>query len=560
MNNNDNRINAKKLISSLYTSILFRKPTQIEIKSWINVYRTNGISSLINGIIYSLEANIKSNKLSESQAKEFVISAYDILLKREPDKIGLQGWINTAINYGHKKVLEGIVSSNEFRTLYKSNNYLASKFQNFLTRRKNKLKYIFYNDLLFKIRVFLKSPNKTSIYRSLVISPKWDKSKKDMAYRALACQAPLLSAREFLKKTQLLQDLDGLEQRHLSRPTNTDLKAKNASENHLNRPELSTVYVAETNKALINSFNGLFYCEGNVVHHDMINIKRHKLSEELHQKIFLNRFSYKARWLAGPAVKKISCGASFLDACSANYSHWLTEVLPRINLLCQIKDYHKVPLVIDEQLPQAMLDSLESVAGRSRKIIMVPNQSNLFLQRAVYISQAGYIPWEMRSQPGPDQHGYFNSTALKSLRDKILRDVNLKKSTIKKKLYIFRQSRYRKILNESTLLDELIKKGFVIYNPEKHTFKHQIQTFRDAEIIVAPTGAALANAMFCSSKCSVHVIYGRHRYMPYYYWYNILDGLGIKTYKHVVKDENQNSIHDNFTIDDTTIKKVVSYA
>jgi capsular polysaccharide biosynthesis protein len=67
-----------------------------------------------------------------------------------------------------------------------------------------------------------------------------------------------------------------------------------------------------------------------------------------------------------------------------------------------------------------------------------------------------------------------------------------------RKIYVSRRdSQLRPLLNERALEDRLAEQGFVIVTPSTLDPKAQIETFRSADIIVAPHGAALSNTVFC---------------------------------------------------------------
>lgn len=65
-------------------------------------------------------------------------------------------------------------------------------------------------------------------------------------------------------------------------------------------------------------------------------------------------------------------------------------------------------------------------------------------------------------------------------------------------LYVARCGHKRPYLSETALIDRLRPLGFNIVQPEDHSVSDQIRLFRDARVIVAPTGAALANCLYCS--------------------------------------------------------------
>lgn len=54
----------------------------------------------------------------------------------------------------------------------------------------------------------------------------------------------------------------------------------------------------------------------------------------------------------------------------------------------------------------------------------------------------------------------------------------------------------RVMVNESALEKALKQRGFVVVRPERLSARQQVELMRDAEVVVAPTGAAVANALF----------------------------------------------------------------
>lgn len=73
-----------------------------------------------------------------------------------------------------------------------------------------------------------------------------------------------------------------------------------------------------------------------------------------------------------------------------------------------------------------------------------------------------------------------------------------------RRVYLSRRGQSMRVMtNERALEAALVKRGFVIVRPEDLTPRAQIALMRDAEVVVAPTGAALANALFMPSGARV---------------------------------------------------------
>ncbi|WXG56868.1 MAG: glycosyltransferase family 61 protein [Candidatus Sedimenticola sp. (ex Thyasira tokunagai)] len=59
------------------------------------------------------------------------------------------------------------------------------------------------------------------------------------------------------------------------------------------------------------------------------------------------------------------------------------------------------------------------------------------------------------------------------------------------------------MLNEEQLIEHLEHLGFEIICPELLPHKEQVALFSAAKVVVATTGAALTNLLFCQPECNV---------------------------------------------------------
>ena len=91
---------------------------------------------------------------------------------------------------------------------------------------------------------------------------------------------------------------------------------------------------------------------------------------------------------------------------------------------------------------------------------------------------------------------------LKFFLEKIL--INVKVPKFQSKIYIRREdTNYRKILNESDLIDKLRKKEFEIINPQHFDILEQMKIFSNAELIISPHGSNMANLIFCKKGTKI---------------------------------------------------------
>ncbi|MEN9215099.1 MAG: glycosyltransferase family 61 protein, partial [Gloeomargarita sp. DG02_4_bins_56] len=86
------------------------------------------------------------------------------------------------------------------------------------------------------------------------------------------------------------------------------------------------------------------------------------------------------------------------------------------------------------------------------------------------------------------------------------------------KLYISRsRANFRRVLNENEVLDYLLPLGYEPVWLEDLSFPEQVGLFQQAEEIIAPHGAGLANLIWCQAGAKV-IEFFSPEYLPECYW------------------------------------------
>jgi ABC-type polysaccharide/polyol phosphate transport system ATPase subunit/capsular polysaccharide biosynthesis protein len=320
-----------------------------------------------------------------------------------------------------------------------------------------------------------------------------------------------------------------------------------------------SLYVAELNKVKVYGGSNLIFTSDSIVSHDLYDFKSDFTSEELHgrHKIDIKRMGLRLLHYDARSIN-IPVAATFLDACSSNYAHWMSEVLPRIAIFCNHKDYLGIPIIVDKELHPNIMDSLAIITGYDRKIILLPSRKAIRVERLLVMSVVGYLPFEIRKgYVGNRHHGLFNPHALNLIRNKSLLSLNLlPHQTWPQKIYIRRTSGARQVVNFAELEGELLLRGFVCIEPEKLTFVEQVALFANATDIVAPTGAALANAIFCQPSTRICILMSKHKNMIYGYWQSMLATFNLEI-THILGDISCNQdfdLHANFYINSDDLR------
>jgi len=268
---------------------------------------------------------------------------------------------------------------------------------------------------------------------------------------------------------------------------------------------------------------------------------------------------YYYDWL--PPIR-MSEAVSLLGQCAGNYAHFLTEVLPRLLVVDQVEEYRKAPLLVDGWIHHNHLAAIRLFNKHYRNIIRVGMHQPPHLYRLIDISPVAYAPPEYRSYI---EHGVveattaqtykFNTTALNLLRSAALKRKR-RHSSHGTRLFLNRKSldygNARNITNMNKILKTCRHVGFEVIETGSMTLLEQIDAFKDAQMVVAPIGAALANLIFTRPGCRVLCLSPVFEGANYYYFSNLMCALGHDL-RYVLgkqtKIPGRHPFHHDYTID-----------
>lgn len=314
-----------------------------------------------------------------------------------------------------------------------------------------------------------------------------------------------------------------------------------------------SVYVAELNDSLVYGGTNLIFTRSAAVCHDLYDFKRDYTSEELHGRHVIDVKKMRMRLLLHDSLpEKIDSAATFVDACAANYAHWLTEVLPRIATFCSQDMFENIPIIINDGLHSNIMESLALIVGADREVIVLPVGRGVLVNKLYVTSVTGYVPFERRDAKLKNHsHGLFCPSAFQLVRDKLVSCAErLQLQELPRKIYLKRSSATRQMENGDEVERALLKGGYDIVEPEKYSFLQQVALFNSADEIVGSSGAALANLIFMPSMTSVRIFIGRFEGTSYWYWQNIACASGkVISYTLGALKERGAGIHSSFTID-----------
>lgn len=285
-------------------------------------------------------------------------------------------------------------------------------------------------------------------------------------------------------------------------------------------------FVAELPDALVQGGTHIVVAMGYAVHHDLFSRAEDLTSEEVHDRMYVDVGDGTVSWHApDPAPERMDVAANFVDACAPNYAHWLTEVAPRIALLCARPEFDGVPLIVNDGLHPNIMESLRTLATDRHPVVALPLGRSVKVARLHLVSSAGYVPFEPRGGHAAGMsHGKFSRPAFEAMRQACF--ARLQPHPTPRRIFLRRNSGVRRLVNSDAIEALLVSRGFTVVEPEKLSFAMQVQLFRQAAVIIGPTGAALANIIFADSRARIAILISRQEGVIYWYWQNIAKASG----------------------------------
>jgi hypothetical protein len=187
-----------------------------------------------------------------------------------------------------------------------------------------------------------------------------------------------------------------------------------------------------------------------------------------------------------------------------NYYHWLIDLLPRLCLIRSVEGFEPFDylLVNGSRAPYEEI-SLRALGVPLEKISYVDGHDRFQIEKVTIPSMDHHskviAPWKVQT--------------LCAVRDSMPRTAGARP----RRLYISRKSAaVRRVVNEPELANILCEARFRIVELEFLSWPEQIALFSDAEVVVAPHGAALANTVFCQPGALLAEISTRSGYRDYY--------------------------------------------
>lgn len=202
---------------------------------------------------------------------------------------------------------------------------------------------------------------------------------------------------------------------------------------------------------------------------------------------------------------EIKSGIALNGNFSNNYCHLLIEIISKFQILKELNIDIDIPIILDKIcLNQTQYKELINLFNKEkRKLIYIEPRNIYKVKNLIYLSSPNFIAPNFKDLLGSQtSFALLNFSNLNFIKESMLQ--YLGSGTLKKKIFISRKTvSNRRSYNEFEVQKCLEKYGFECYFPENHSIAEQIFVFKNAEIIVGASGAALTNLIFCNNSCKV---------------------------------------------------------
>jgi hypothetical protein len=242
----------------------------------------------------------------------------------------------------------------------------------------------------------------------------------------------------------------------------------------------------------------------------------------------------------------LSCGHDM------NYFHWLVECLPKLSLIDELNLFKDAPLLIPKGLHPNLMAALHKVNINNRPLILLEPDSPYRVKKLLAPSALSQVVDRYEGAPAFDVDIVLSQKWISKVSELLKKDLKLETKPWRK-LYLTRKAGLRSLGNREEIERLVSEHGFEIVDLVGMSLESQIELFLQASLIVAPTGAALTNMLFCPPGTKVIILMSNHEVTNYYFWSNLgaianLD-VTIIAGERLFNLTDYWSVHDDYVVD-----------
>ena len=196
-----------------------------------------------------------------------------------------------------------------------------------------------------------------------------------------------------------------------------------------------------------------------------------------------------------------------MGAASFNYYHLVIEILSKLAFVDSHDEYREYPLLVDEvvlTIPQ-FHSALNCMNRLNHPVIQIDKGKKYLVKDMVLPSSNVWMPTNVYSREQMRVEDFMISdTVLHNVRNFV---GIWREKPAWRKIFISRKNTQTvRLKNEEEVRDLFAQHGFEIVYTEEMSFRQQVECFGQAKCVVAATGAALTNMVFCQPETLIGCI------------------------------------------------------
>lgn len=266
---------------------------------------------------------------------------------------------------------------------------------------------------------------------------------------------------------------------------------------------------------------------------------------------------YEKRW---EKRKNIEEGISLCINYNFNYYHFIIECLSKFYVLDSSKLRRDIPIIIDSTVRDIkQFRELFDIFNRNnREVIYLDrlqyaNVKNLYVISPIHYLPANYLKLDTLKASSVT----FNLDCIKYIRERVLSGISVLniKSSNANKIFISRHNIKARTYNNDEIEIFLNENDYKIIHPESMSFEDQVLIFHNASEIVAASGAALTNIIFCKPGTKIIVLANQKLNLAIFS--NLAECFGLNMMYLVGSFSDSKSLHSSFYIDIKDLSRVI---
>lgn len=261
------------------------------------------------------------------------------------------------------------------------------------------------------------------------------------------------------------------------------------------------IYVAQIKDARISGGSSIIIADDKCIYDPFIADTEKRLDIKFSNTI--GNINNELMIAIAPASQNISEGIFMVGFASYNYYHMTVEIMSRLRYVDSIEEYRNFPIIVDEivlKIPQYK-ELLDKINVHKHRIITIGQSENAVVENLIVPSYNTWMPINVKRREMIRTSDFLIAkSALENIRSCLPEP----KGEADKYIFISRKNlTATRLGNEAEIVKLFKKSGFDIVYTENLSYLEQVKLFQKAKCVVATSGAALTNILYCRKNTDV---------------------------------------------------------